>query len=164
MKRLALAALLFFLPCAAMAQTPQQVAQWVVEQHRGVEPPKMIKITYYEEEAWRKFLEDNNAPPVSEAVTNLGDFAAGNLIIRGGPLAHTDYHTIHEALHWAESALFGHKPPQVTHSENTIIMKVVTLMCGGNDYREWKAQFTTGQDLFPPGMMCAPDGGIWITR
>ncbi|MHC4301520.1 MAG: hypothetical protein ACYS7Y_29990 [Planctomycetota bacterium] len=154
-------ALALAFPQLALAQTPNQVVHWVLQQYPGLEGPDEIRITEFSAEAWAEYIAENNISADVVAATNLLDFEQGLLHVRMSPLAQSDFFLLHEILHWIESAAHGHTLPQVSHSENVVWARVITIMCGGPDYRDWKLQFDSGWPALPPGAFCGPDGGLY---
>jgi hypothetical protein len=161
MKRLALAVLMLLVPCMALAQQPIEVVNWVLDQYPPLERPNTIEFVYPTQEEWEALMVSENLHPQTAAYTDLDDFREGTLKITLHPNAKYDFFLIHETLHWVESALHEHKLPQVSHSENVVTARQITIMCGGSHYRDWKFAHEEGWPFLPTGAFCGPDGGIY---
>ena len=143
------------------AQTPEEVARWVFDQ-TIIEYPETFTMIYYEEEEWSNFALTVIGNIRAEAATNGDNFPNLQLIIHAGPKALTDFHLLHEALHYLLSQLHSNSDIQAIHSEEIIHAMVSKILCKNSGYREWKSEFEEGWLLMPFNYMC--DQGYVVMR
>ncbi len=161
MKRLAailLAMLLYATP--AIAQEPSEIAGWVFEQMAGIEAPVTIDVMQFSDVTWALFLQIRGLKPTAEAMINREDVMTNRLVLYLSPKAHTDFHVIHETVHYVLSKVHGDSYFQAAHSEISIHGLVSTLLCGSPIYTEWKEGFEEGFPIMPAEYMCGPYGLI----
>ena len=158
--------LVAFLACLCIslpveAQTPEEVARWVFDQ-TIIEFPEMFGVVYYEAEEWREFVLREMGDIRAEAATNKLDFLEHKLVMHMGPDSYTDYHLMHETLHYLLSQLHKNSMTQAMHSEGVIYPMVSLILCSNPRYKEWKSEFEEGWLLMPLKYMC--DRGYVVSR